>query len=620
MLAPDARTVAFEALRAPSGYRLDFAVLTTYTLDLETLLALPLSLLACRDGGLEELLADPVELLQAIREAGDRMHVFVDEKGIGAPRRARELYATLESAVHAVRAPNGGAFHPKVWVARFAPVDDETAADERLRVAVLSRNLTYDRSWDICLASEATPQRRRTDESRPLADFLRRLPALATGPIAPDVVERVRELASQTGRCAFPAPDGFGAPIAFHALGLSRRRKAWPLPAAGRRMLAMAPFVNRGALDSLIEASVGDRTLVSRREALDRLPDDALAGWKTFVLADGAEDEPEDVPSDEATPPDDGNPGTGARTPVSDLHAKIVAVEHGSDVTWAVGSANLTAAAFEGKNVEMMAAIIGKKGRAGGKTGHGIDRFLEAGFGKLLAPYRRSDADPAGPDETAARQRLEAARDRLVEADMRLRCAADGDRWTLAITGAPALPNDDVEVAAWPISIAEDQARGLAEAPSWKLPVARLTTFIAFRLHVPQPGGDDIRLTRRLPAEGMPEDRIHHVLRSLVDSPEKFLRFLRALLGGLDAVTNWMQDDDGEPGLHRTRRGSGLAGETLLDDLLRTASRAPDRLHAAGRLIDDLRKTDEGRRIVPDDVLAIWTAVREALADEESRS
>ena len=51
------------------------------------------------------------------------MHAFVDEKGIAIPRGARSLYSMLESSVHPVRAPNRGAFHPKVWVARFTAVD-----------------------------------------------------------------------------------------------------------------------------------------------------------------------------------------------------------------------------------------------------------------------------------------------------------------------------------------------------------------------------------------------------------------------------------------------------------------------------------------------------------------
>ena len=191
MLLPDSRTVAFELIRPPSGYHLDLAVLTTYTLDLEALLVLPLSVLAHPDGGLEELLADPLRLHQAIRDAGDRVHAFVDETGIGIPRGARPLYSMLESSVHAVRAPNGGSFHPKVWVARFTADagDAEDAEDEAppdlLRVAILSRNLAFDRSWDVALASEASPRniKRRVGASRPLGDFLSALPQLSHNPV-----------------------------------------------------------------------------------------------------------------------------------------------------------------------------------------------------------------------------------------------------------------------------------------------------------------------------------------------------------------------------------------------------------------------------------------------------
>ena len=233
MLPPDSRRTAFELIRAPIGYRLDFAVLTTYTLDLEALLALPLSVVAHPDGGLDELLADPLMLHQAIREAGDRVHAFVDRTGIAVPRRERALYSMLESSVHAVRAPGRGAFHPKVWVARFTAADGE-ASEDLVRVAVLSRNVTFDRAWDVALASEATLRSRgRVAASRPLGDFLRGLPELATTRVPQDVAERVRALADQVARCAFPAPGDFDSPIAFHALGLSRRRRPWHPPSSG---------------------------------------------------------------------------------------------------------------------------------------------------------------------------------------------------------------------------------------------------------------------------------------------------------------------------------------------------------------------------------------------------
>lgn len=616
MLLPDSRAVAFELIRPPSGYRLDLAVLTTYTLDLEALLVLPLSVLAHPDGGLEELLADPLRLHQAIREAGDRVHAFVDETGIAIPRGARPLYSMLESSVHPVQAPNGGSFHPKVWVARFTAATgdadnskdaEDAAPPDLLRVAILSRNLTFDRSWDVALASEAPPRdvKRRVTASRPLGDFLSALPQLATTQIEKDVAARVQTLAKQVARVAFPAPDGFDSPITFHALGLSRSRRTWRPPSSGYRALAVAPFVSRTGLDAVGRLSDDKRILVSRREELDKLSRDALADWnEVFVLADTAQDESED----ETAGRDDPEPVASVRT--AGLHAKMFAVEHGWNVTWYVGSANLTHAAFAGSNVEAMASI---KGRKSGARGHGIDRFLD-GFQKLCAPYERTEPEPVDTVVASAEARLEAARDALVNADLLVTCAPEGDLWKLSVAGSPTRPADDVEVAAWPISIPEDDARPFDAPPTWILPVARLTAFIAFRLHVPVRGVDDIRLTRRLPAEGMPSDRIHQVLRSLLDSPEKFLRFLRALLGGLDATADWAQG--GEDGTFGGDWGIGAGGDTLLDDLVRTAARDPDRLKPVRRLIDDLRKTDDGRRIVPDDLFEIWTAVEEALVQE----
>jgi hypothetical protein len=60
MLSPSQRSVAMDMLRPPAGYRIDQAVLTTYSLDLDVLLALPLAVLAHSDCGVDELLADPL--------------------------------------------------------------------------------------------------------------------------------------------------------------------------------------------------------------------------------------------------------------------------------------------------------------------------------------------------------------------------------------------------------------------------------------------------------------------------------------------------------------------------------------------------------------------------------
>ena len=597
MLSPDSRTVAFDLLRPPAGHELDFALLTTYTLNLETMLALPLSLVARADNGLEELLADPLLLLEALRRAGERIHVFVDRSGIAVPRQRRELYAMLEPSIHPVRAPEGGAFHPKVWVLRFMSEDGTPL----IRVAILSRNLTFDRSWDIALASEAAPRRRqRTAGSCELSELVRRLPELCAEGPAPSLADRIEALADEVSRTRFPAPDGFSDdPVKFHVLGMGGRGagdRLWQPMSGGHDVLAVAPFVGSTALNEVARMGTGERTLVSSRDQLDELSHDALARWtRICVLSDAALDEPEDE-----------HAGT-----LSGLHAKFVAVEHGRDVSWFVGSANLTYSAFTGRNVEVMAALRARKGRRNGNSGYGIGRFLESGFEKLCEPYRRGETETESPEKEEALERLEAVRDALLDADLRVVCSPSGENWTWSLEGDTSLPKTDVEVRTWPISIAQDQAHPLKLPLTWTLPIQRLTTLVAFRLHVPVEGVDDIAFTLSLPAQGMPEDRMHHVLRSLIGDSQRFMAFLRALLAGLDGMVDGT--GRGEANGDTGPWGDGPDDDALLEGLVRAASRDPDRLEPVRRLIEDFRKTEEGRSIVPDDFLDVWNAVDEAL-------
>lgn len=335
MLSPHVRAVAMDFLRPPSQHRLDLAVLTTYTLDLEALLALPLAVLSQSDSSVEELMADPLRLIAALQEAGDRIHVFVDATGISIPDQGRELVSTLESSVHPVRAPNGGVFHPKVWLARFVPEEEDGRA--LLRLAILSRNLTFDRSWDIALTSEAPAGGRRVAKSRPLGELLAALPNMASragARLPKGVSDAVAELAEQARRTAYPAPDGFDSPLEFQSFGIqSRPAGTWPPNGGATRLLAVAPFAN--AYGTKMVAALGreraDRTLIARPEELDLIEPAALDEWSEVLVL-----------SEE---PASGESAEEARRP-SGLHAKIIALEHHGQVSWYFGSANLTHAAL----------------------------------------------------------------------------------------------------------------------------------------------------------------------------------------------------------------------------------------------------------------------------------
>src|SRR5262245_50262769 len=137
MLLPGDRTLFLDALRPPDGYRLDWAIGTTYTLDLMALLTAPVAFAFTdwRDGEGRPT-TDPMALLRAVRQYASRMVLFCQARQIAIPHTYHQLYGQLEDAVAQVRAPLGGSFHPKVWILRYLAGGEPPA----YRVLCMSRN------------------------------------------------------------------------------------------------------------------------------------------------------------------------------------------------------------------------------------------------------------------------------------------------------------------------------------------------------------------------------------------------------------------------------------------------------------------------------------------------
>ena len=59
-------------------------------------------------------------------------------------------------------------FHPKTWVLAYVNAD----GDKKYRFVVMSRNLTFDRSWDISFAMDSNKNVRQKKKTQPICDFL----------------------------------------------------------------------------------------------------------------------------------------------------------------------------------------------------------------------------------------------------------------------------------------------------------------------------------------------------------------------------------------------------------------------------------------------------------------
>jgi hypothetical protein len=595
MLDPDTRAVLLDALRPPSGMVLDRAVGTTFTLDLETLLLAPLAFAWFDTETSEGGVPDPIALLEAVRRHAEHIDVFCQAGLIRMPPRDRPLLALLENSVHPIAQPQGGIFHPKTWAIRYKnPQSGESA----LRILVLSRNLTFDRSWDVIVRLDEGSGMSGGD----LPDLLRWLPEQAVLPMADSRRSAVEELAKDIQGAHFEVPPGFET-AAVEVLGLGSDVDVHQ----PERILVMSPFVS----DSLLQAwSDGPReaTLVSTTEALDRLAETTLARYREILVLD---------------PNANGFEGTAAADEIAaerttgtltGLHAKIVIRERGGRAQMVAGSANATGAGYGG-NIEAVVLLEGPTRAVGigvlldGETGSGS-------FRNLLVPYAREETEPTEPTEE----------ERLVSRIERLGMAIAGnalkatvtetaeDAFALRLTSRGKLPADPDVTVDWrpitlPSSVATRASAGEPVDLTWQgVSFTALTGFFVFEISA-KLGRRTLRATFVTVADlvGAADDRLRRIVSAQLASRADVIRYLLFLLSGVSP-------DDGlvlAGGTHSPGDGHWDSGIELplLETMVRALARNPESLDHVGRLLEDLQSRPE---LVPPGMKEVWDPIWQA--------
>ena len=643
MLEPRDRQLLFDCLRPPPGYRFDRGVATTYSLDLLALLTLPLAF-TMFDSDDEEgrPQADPHALLEALRRHASHLSMFCQAGQIKVPKLGQLLFSYLEASVFQATAPHGGVFHPKVTVLRYVPLDTqglpgdsqqnvETNADVRYRFLCASRNLVFDRCWDTVLALDGrlVNRQRAFSRNRPLHEFVAALPKLAIRPLPSSNQTEIEQIADELLRVDFELPEGF-KDLAFWPLGHAAR-SVWPFTGRMDRVLVISPFLADGALRRISASSAEKSVLVSRHEALDELTAETVRSFgRTYYLSADAEvgaAEADGIPSDDNTTTD----GEIVPDELRGLHAKLIVADAGWDARLWVGSANATDAAFN-INVEFLVELTGTKSQCGvdailGSNSSPADENI-AGRTRLIDLFEPYERQELAPQRDALRKELEAACQELrqqlaaagLDAQVTLAVDSSPDIYDLRILRAPenaiSLPAD-ASLRCWPITIADAAAvvPNFGESQpvaQFKVSFKAITSFFAFEVMVRRRGQKLIsRFVLNLPLRGAPDDRQDRILLSLLENRRQVLRYLLMLLAE-DGATMIIRDF--APAGHGVlgESGNGFSTVPLLESLLSTLERQPNRLDQVARLVDDLRRTAEGRALLPERFDEIWEAIWEA--------
>lgn len=485
---------------------------------------------------------------------------------------------------------------------RYRPVDG--TGPNAFRLLCASRNLTFDRNWDVLLVLDGLPDD-AAPNGGPVSEFLRGLPVLAIHPLRAERRRQVVELAREVDTVRFTPPDGFEE-VDFHLLGGTN---SWPLPQTAERLLVVSPFVTEDAAERLLK--IAPRVaILSRAEELDRLPLALLARFDArLVLSPAA------VPSSEITDEHE------VLRPLIGLHAKLYVAERGSTAVWFSGSANATTAAFGG-NVEALVELRGPKRKVG------IEQLLgdaENGLSRLLQEHPLATS----PTEPTAEEDLQRSVDDLRRSVAATRFTVTVATVTVTVTGGftlvvecgplPKLTGGSATIILRPLSLPTGtklEPGAPVDVEFGPISLDSVTPFLVIEI-VARREGTVVQDTFVVRGElvNEPSDRADRLLASLLASRRDVLRYLLFLLAdvGGGSPGGWFGD------LQRAVEGDaygdasgGVLELPLLETLLRTVARDPAKLASVQRLVEALGRTEEGQELLPDGFTKVWPVIWQA--------
>lgn len=604
MLHPSDRRHLFESLRPPLGYTLDCAIGTTYTLDLLTLLTAPVAFtsfdLLYED---QKPTIHPQALLATLQQYAERITIFC-QAGMIAPLSTDSplLLSYLENSIVQANPPRG-IFHPKIWVLRFvAP-----KLPILYRCLCLSRNLTFDQSWDTVLILDGQLQTRTIAENAPLSNFIRHLPFLAIhSPLCDRIQTQVDQIQSELNCVEFEKPPGFEQ-IRFHPLGLAN--STFPLTSPIDRLLMISPFVGDRGLNQL-SAFGQNNILISRPEELDKLSGQSRDRFAQIYQMNPAANVQEASEETELAP-------------LSGLHAKLYVADSGKKARIWTGSANATHAAFNG-NVELLIELVGDR-----KT-FGIDALLEShqaqeSFQALLENY----IPPAIPEAIDLEQEELQSQARQLQrqlCQMRWIGEVDSlekpDEYSLSIRPLEDQPfqvDPEFVVRCAPITrrelATEIQPNEKSIATFAPMSCQALTPFIGFEVVAKQkPEQPLANFVLQVPLQNDPLHRRQQILKSILQDKTKVLQFILFLLSesksDLRDLLLTLSEEITVTNYSETPVATTLKPILpLFEELVRALVRNPAKFTTIARIIQDLQQAAPDERLLDEEFEQIWEPI-----------
>lgn len=586
MLHPKQNRIDYgEQLIPPDGYELAHAIGSTYSLDLEALMILPVALFYAQNlsGNANELRYD---MLDAITKSAEKITVYYQNGQLKVPQKYHPLMAYWDNGVQPITMPHhASSFHPKVWIIRYESKD----AEPKYRVLVTSRNLTFTRDWDVAFSTDGIKTDKEQPNNKPLIDFIKYLNENGKKVIPASFI-------SDLAYVKFDVPEKFDS-LKFKPIGITNTQtsKTFINPVTDPKytwdeMVIISPFVDKTTLNKIEAATVKQPYLLSRKEELDSVETDTLDKFNCWQFSSFFQ-EAEFYQENE----DDGIP------PLSqNLHAKLFVTLNDNQSTWYLGSGNCSDPA-QLRNVELMVELKSKntsgikpkdifKALTDPSKSDGISMFTQYNYENRVSVEEQKRIDLAIREIKYNLSKLD------LKGEANLIPGGTAYQLTIQIDATKLSIPNNFQVKVKPLP--EFQKSGNVLIPGEKnvlnefggYPETGLSIFLVFEISKE----GTVHSQFLLPMEiDLPESRLNKIFTSIIDSREKFLKYLTFLLTGEE--TNLINGGNGQKNKSSVKVGEewAFAGTPVYEKLLIASSRFPEKLNSINTLIQRLKQESD---------------------------
>ena len=589
-----------QLLTAPDKYKLDFAIGTTYSLDLDALVGASLALGLSEDTD-SKIAQNPIALLEALRVTGDKIALFCEAGQIHLPNKVTSLYMLLEQMVYQVKTPKKKgiaaypSFHPKFWLIRYVNEQGEPL----YRVVILSRNLTFDRSWDVTFCMDGKKSNKETKKNQPVNDFIEYLLKFMPIESQPGKRTKIRRILKELSYIHFETDTREFYDYDFIPVGVKKAQggfhniKEYPLfTDTFHEILVMSPFLSDGIIKDFNDRNKyiehTDYTLITRAMSLPRLKPESCANFKIYTVKDNVIDG-ESIVSEENN-----------NIQKQDIHAKVYMVRKNSDADLYLGSLNASHNAVSG-NIEFMIRLRSKNRYLN------LTKLSEALFcgneDNPNNPFQLVDINSVKNEEVVD---ADSVLDSVIKTIIRLNPSAEvvenGENYNINIFF-------DNKVEGYAVSVSplfSNKSAPLSEKVCFEnLSLLQLSEF--YKITVAD-GENVVSRVIIIPTANLPEDRDKAVVSSVVKDKNCFYQYISFLLGEnftVGASELFIAQNETAGAVHTTQ----TIMPALYEKMLQTAANDPQKFDE----IEYLMKAVSKDGVVPEKFEETYKMFRKAV-------